>query len=357
MRTRLAFLDGLRGLALVLMVVNHTARWWIDRPMGWLRYQLIYVTVTLAAPIFLFLVGFCTPLSHERPAGPHAAAHDARRAAGLMLAGYLLNVVVFPEDPVWAGGVLQTIGLGILVSTPAMALARGPAGPSALFLLAALLYLAFTWSFSTLAAWLPAHPILAAVFFSDFPPWPWLAVVLLGLALGQVWADTPPARRGRYVAVLGTVGVGCLVVFGILETALGPSPHLSFKRDFILNQHWTPRGLTIVWIAGGVLALLAACYWLFEVRRVAAKWLITLGQTAFMLYVLHQVIAYTIVAQWLGVSFTSWSRYWAATAVLMIGVVYLGRGWAVLRRRFRRTPPPSNDQPTGATSTIASNPA
>lgn len=291
------------------MVVNHTARWWIDRPMGWLRYQVIYVTVTLAAPIFLFLVGFCMPLSRkEGGEARRAALRWIRRGLGLIAAGYLLNIVVFPEDPPWSGGVLQTIGLGIIVAVPAMALARGPAGPAALFLLAAVLYLAFVWSFPILAARLPAHPVAAAVFFFDFPPWPWIGMVLVGLALGLVWMEVPAERRGRYVAVLGAVGAGCLTLFAVLELTFGPVPHLSFKRDFILNQHWTPRGLTLLWIAGSVLALLAGCYWLFEVRRVAARWMITLGQTAFVLYVLHQVIAYTIVAQWLGVSFTSWSR-------------------------------------------------
>jgi peptidoglycan/LPS O-acetylase OafA/YrhL len=135
-------------------------------------------------------------------------------------------------------------------------------------------------------------------------------------------------------------------------------PHLSFKRDFLLNQHWTPRGLTLLWIAGSVLALLAASYWLVEARRYAPAWLMILGQTAFVLYVVHQVIAYTVVKRLLGVSFTSWSRYGAATAALMIGLVYLGYGWAALRRRLRRAPPrPPDDQPSGATSTIASNSA
>ena len=64
--SRLAFLDGLRGLALILMVVNHTARWWIEARMTVGRYALIYVTLTLAAPIFLFLVGFCLPLGRAR---------------------------------------------------------------------------------------------------------------------------------------------------------------------------------------------------------------------------------------------------------------------------------------------------
>ena len=59
------YLDGLRGLAIVAMVVNHTGRWWIDRSFGWPRYHLIYITTTVAAPIFLFLVGFCQAIAHH----------------------------------------------------------------------------------------------------------------------------------------------------------------------------------------------------------------------------------------------------------------------------------------------------
>ena len=77
-RTRLAYLDGLRGVALVLMVVNHTARWWVDAHMTWTRYGLIYVTLTLAAPTFLFLVGFCLPLARST-AQPESLGELARR--------------------------------------------------------------------------------------------------------------------------------------------------------------------------------------------------------------------------------------------------------------------------------------
>ncbi len=47
---RVLFLDGLRGVALVFMVVNHTARWWLDLSVGLSRYHLIYLTVPLSAP-------------------------------------------------------------------------------------------------------------------------------------------------------------------------------------------------------------------------------------------------------------------------------------------------------------------
>jgi uncharacterized membrane protein len=50
------FLDAVRGWAVILMVLNHAGRWWQDAVMRWPRYYLIYVTLTLAAPMFVFLV-------------------------------------------------------------------------------------------------------------------------------------------------------------------------------------------------------------------------------------------------------------------------------------------------------------
>src|SRR5262245_44857693 len=60
---RLGFQDALRGFALSFSVRNHTGRWWQDRIMAWPLYYGIYVTMAIAAPIFLFLVRFCLPLS------------------------------------------------------------------------------------------------------------------------------------------------------------------------------------------------------------------------------------------------------------------------------------------------------
>src|SRR5712664_584686 len=113
--TRFAYLDGLRGAALIFMVLNHTARWWMDGHMTWSRYHLIYVTLTLSAPVFLFLVGFCLPLSLRSSAdAPESMGALLRkfapRGARIVLAGLLLNVLVFPDEPVLSGGVLQMIG-------------------------------------------------------------------------------------------------------------------------------------------------------------------------------------------------------------------------------------------------------
>src|SRR5215510_4017901 len=125
---RMPFLDGLRAFAIVAMVVNHTGRWWIDGSFGWPRYHLIYITMAVAAPTFLFLVGFCQAIAHHNAVvrrGQSAASvapRYLRRGIQVILAGYLLNVVVFYEGPLWdflTGslwqlGVLQTIGFSIL---------------------------------------------------------------------------------------------------------------------------------------------------------------------------------------------------------------------------------------------------
>ena len=123
---RLQFLDAVRGFALLLMIANHTGRWWQDGAMGWPRYNLIYATMAVGAPVFLFLVGFCLPLSFapRRQAGAPVSLGVAtkflQRGAKLILAGWALNLVVFRDEPFWEGGVLQTIGLGIILALPPM---------------------------------------------------------------------------------------------------------------------------------------------------------------------------------------------------------------------------------------------
>ena len=120
---RLQFLDAVRGFALLLMIVNHTGRWWQDGAMGWPRYNLIYGSMVVGAPLFLFLVGFCLPLSFARRPDAGRAGVVTKflsRGIRLVLASWLLNFLIFRDEPFWEGGVLQTIGLGIILSLPPM---------------------------------------------------------------------------------------------------------------------------------------------------------------------------------------------------------------------------------------------
>ncbi|HEV8440399.1 MAG TPA: heparan-alpha-glucosaminide N-acetyltransferase domain-containing protein [Methylomirabilota bacterium] len=355
MADRLVFLDALRGFALVMMVLNHTGRWWQDRSMGWPWYYSIYVTMAVAAPTFLFLVGFCLPLSLAKARG--ALADEmlptlwkyAKRGGRIILAGLLLNVVVFsgllehgfsalvsPEEPIWSNGVLQTIGFGIIVAAPVGLLLRSVSARYLVVAAAVLIYLAFGWSYQALSAWVKVHPDSSRVLFFEFPPWPWVALVLFGLVPGQIWVEqTDSRRRHRYMVTMAAVGVLCIAwLFAYDWWAQTPNRWM-FKRDFILNNHWTPRGATAVWVIGMAFCLMAAFYYLAEVRRLRMTWLVTLGQTALMLYFLHHLIVLTLVNQYLHQKFNNWWFYGLANLALLIVLLGLGRLWLEIRRVSR----------------------
>jgi len=338
---RQLFLDGLRGLALIFMVLNHTGRWWIERPMGWPRYHLVYLTVTLAAPIFLFLAGFCMPLSFLNSTVTRGERYAAvawkyvRRGAQLVVAGWFLNLLVFPDEPLFAGGVLQTIGLSIIGLTALLPVMVSRVARWVLLAAALGIYTSFALAHPFLRTWVKAHPGLADVWLYDFPLWPWFAFALLGGVLGWVW--TEGQRRGdddrRYFEVMSLVGVLCLAAFLGLEVTIGTTPHFFSGRDLVLNQHWNPGAVTCLWILGILFSLLPATYYLMKVRRVQVPWLVVLGQNALMLYFVHQVIVLTFLRQRFGVLFHSWWPYVLANALLIAALVVLARAWPPFKRR------------------------
>lgn len=337
-RERLRFLDAVRGWALILMVLNHTGRWWQDAVMRWPRYYLIYVTLTLAAPMFIFLVGFCLPLSASRAGGDERTALGrwAVRGMRIILAGLLLNVLVFPEDPIWNNGVLQTIGLSILVAAPAALLLRSRAGRGSLFGAAATMYLFFVGVFPRLTAWVAVHPRSSRVAFFEFPPWPWLSLVLVGLVLGSWWVRRSDALgRARYMWGMAAGGILCLAWFFGWDAWAHTANRWMFTRDFALNNHWTPRGVTLAWVFGMIFLQIALAYYLVELRRLPSRWLVILGQTALFLYFTHHLIVLTLLNQRLGERFNNWWTFSAANALLVLLLVVMGRGWQEAKRWYR----------------------
>lgn len=340
--SRLAYLDGLRGAALIFMVVNHTARWWVDDRMTVGRYALIYVTLTLAAPTFLFLVGFCLPLGRGAAGGSAEslgalARRLVPRGARIVAAGLLLNLVVFPGEPVLSGGVLQTIGLTLIAMVPALWLLRFRWAPGALLAMAVAGYVLFVAAYPALTRFVEAHPLVGLVFFYDFPPWPWVSLVLVGLVLGSAWVGVhrrSPEAGARWLAVAALVGAVMVAAFLVYDWWTGTPLRFGMRRDFILNRHWTPRPAALLWVFGMLLVQLATAYWAMERHRWRLPWLVILGQTALVLYFLHQIVALTLVREWLGWRLNAWPAFWLGNAVFVALLVGCGWIWRELRGRI-----------------------
>ena len=341
---RVLFLDGLRGLAIILMVVNHTARWWLDRSLGWPRYHLIYLTVPLAAPLFLFLAGFCVPLAYLQATEDRGErfrtilARYVRRGAWLVIGGWFLNLLVFPETPLFEGEVLQTIGASIAVLTALAPVLRWPLARALAGAVAVAWYATFHQAQPALVTWLKGHPVISEVWFTGFPLWPWFAFPLLGAGLGWTWAER--YRRGAddrvYWGALLVAGVACLAAFLALELRLGEAPwHFSNLRDLGVNGHWNPGAVSCLLILGFTFLALSLVHQVMDVWGWRPRWLVVLGQSSLMLYFVHQLIALTLVRQHLGIVLTSWGLFALADVGFVVVLAGLGWLWPELKRRAR----------------------
>ena len=326
---RLAYLDAARGVALVLMVVNHTARYWAADELG--RWPLVYVTTSAAGPPFLFLVGFVLPLSYR--VSPHPVRRAIERAAGLFAAGYVVNVILWPQQPLLASNVLHTIGVAVLAAALVRPWLERPRGRYAVAAAGVVLYASFLLLFEPISAWVAAHPVAAWLAFYDFPLWPWLGLVCLGLALGATAAGLrDAAARATFYARLGWAAVALASGALVAEWAWPVSPRLAFTYDLLLTNHWIPRGASVAWVVAWSMGCVAVCFQLIERRGLALGPLVVLGRTALALYVAHHVIVVTVGQRALGVSLRSWAQYWVATALLLAVLVAVGTAWTSVRR-------------------------
>ena len=336
---RLQFLDAVRGFALLLMIVNHTSRWWQDGTMGWPRYNLIYATMVVGAPLFLFLVGFCLPLSfaRRRHAGapvPGVATKFLQRGGRLCSPAGCSTSWSSATSRSGKAACSRPSGSASSSRLPPMLLLHRRGARTLLIAIALGAYALFSVSFTQVTAWLAAHPTLGRIFLFEFAPWPWISHRVdrprPGLDVGAAGHPGAPGAiprdhgrgRGGLPRRLRGLGLGprhAAAPVARLQARLHPEQPLDLARGHELPL---PRV--------GVLPSRAR---VLPDRGAARPGRLAGGAGPHVADALlpPSRAGLTIAHEWLGLVLDRWWWFVLANALLTVVLVYLGRLWLEIR--------------------------
>ena len=207
--SRIVGLDALRGVAIVAMIVYHfcfdlryfrVTRWDFEHDVRWLTARALILSS------FLLIAGISAVLAH-RQAAPlrrwlqHIAIIAA--AALLVSAG---SYALFAHSFIWFG-VLHAIALSLLLAKPLLGRPLVAALAGVVVIVSGLPFASPVFD-NRLLGWIgfmTAKPVT-----EDYVPlFPWMGVLLLGVALGHVLVRTrffalaPLARAPGFLRLLG----------------------------------------------------------------------------------------------------------------------------------------------------------
>ncbi|WP_342378113.1 heparan-alpha-glucosaminide N-acetyltransferase domain-containing protein [Myxococcus stipitatus] len=312
---RVVGIDALRGLVMVLMLVDHTRVFFFHAPIGdpmalpATPPALFFTRLSthLCAPTFIILTGVAAWLYGQRHGGPRAASGFLFKR-GLFLVALEFTVVNFAWTfsfltPSYYFQVIGAIGLSMVALSALLHLPR-PA------LLAFALLVIFGHNLLDpirFAAGEPGHDLWALLHDSgDIPlPWgasittaypilPWMGVITLGYSVGPWFSSrvSPEARRRR-LWLSAAVSLSLFVLLRLLNVYGEPLPWsagattLETVMSFVNPTKYPPSLAFLLMTLGVGMALFAA---LDKAPRGLTATLAVFGAAPLFFYVLHLLV-------------------------------------------------------------------
>lgn len=231
-RRRLDSIDQVRGAVMVLMALDHV-RWFFTDISAYQPETVASTNLWLfltrwvthyCAPGFFLLAGIAIFL-YEGKIGSRQALRRYLVSRGALLIALELTIVGYAWvfRPGYSfGGVIWSLGTSLVAMAILVSVRRGVLLACACLFVAGhnlLLdgiaapadpWLAFLWS----AMYMPGPveiPLAGARYFFLFPIVPWLAIMVLGYALGP-WFLRPAPERRRVLALAGGAMIVCFVL-------------------------------------------------------------------------------------------------------------------------------------------------
>ena len=301
---RIEAIDRLRGLVLILMVLDHVREYFSAAALQFEPTDLTRTTALLfatrwvthlCAPTFVFLAGVSVHLMSRRRSGLDTAAIVAGR--GLWLIALEFSLISFAFSFAWPFFLVQVIwaiGASLVLSAALLKVNR-----SALLLAGIALVIAIPMVTATLPLDLRPNDAMWKLLFQPgalgttgmvaYPLLPWFAIFLIGLGLAPMFEAEEAVRRKR----ARRLGLAMLALFVVLRLSLSvgdPAPFVprdSLTRDIeaLLNvAKYPPSPMFVLVMLGCSLCLYAA---LERLRGRLSGILVAFGRAPFFTYVLH----------------------------------------------------------------------
>lgn len=307
---RLTAIDAVRGLAIVLMVLDHTRDFFSHGPSPTdltRTYPALFFTrwVThFCAPTFLFLAGTSAYFVGRRATRAELSRYLLTRGAWLVLLEFTLVNFVWQFNlrysmglvmqVIWAIGMSMCL-LSLLVRLPRRLLL-------ALSLLGIFAHNLFDGvrpeAFGALSVvWRILHvqgPM--PVGFVHYPLVPWVFVMSLGYCAGELY-ELASATRQRVLSLVGLVACALFVALRALNLYGDPKPwlpqpSLALSALSFLNVSKYPPSLDYLLVMLGFACLLLA--WCERAPRAALPLLVTLGRVPLFAYVVHLALVHLL---------------------------------------------------------------
>ena len=363
---RLANIDAVRGLVMVIMLLDHVrdtfcTHWPVGDPMdARIVAPALFFSRTLAslcAPTFIALTGLSAFLYGRT----HSRAETSRflLTRGLFL--MLLEVTLvsfawsgqFPPQTLWLQ-VIWAIGVCMIALAGLIHLPRAAVAAIGVAIVAGhnlLDPIAFAPDGTGFRLWALLHHRAAFAWMgitikTTYPVLPWIGVIALGHAIGPWFAQPGEERQRRFAAL----GVGLILAFLLLRTinAYGDTPwtpvpgdHLRSMMSFLALTKYPPSLLFLLPTLG-VAALLLA---FFEGRGgPVTRALSVMGGAPMAFYLLHLYVLrglYLVAVAIWGANqgqvfgLPSVGAMWLLYAALIVPLYIPTRWFADLKRRRR----------------------
>lgn len=372
-RIRITSIDAMRGLVIVLMMVDHVRERFfyhisIGDPVNLeiASASLFFTRLSshLCAPVFVFLAGlgawlYANPSSGARRSPSHFLF--TRGLFLLVLEVVLINQAWFGYIPpetvylqvIWAIG-LSMIALSALVHLPHWAIAA--LGLTIVFGHNALTPIDFAPNEFGYSLWTILHD-RGVLYAGDaiqvnisYPTLPWIGVILCGYALGPLYASAvEPKTRTKILLQLGVASLTLLLVlrgFNIYGETLPWTAGNSTVETLMSMLNYTkyPPSLDFLLLTLGTSFLLMS--WLDTKNNPATRILQTFGQAPMFIYALHLyvlLLCYRIVLATVGPNAGGlyhidhvW-QIWLITAVLAFVLYFPTRAFGRYKHKTDKT--------------------